>query len=109
MKRFTCKLIQYWKTVQSNLLNKDIKGTGHGARITEVSELYRSKLHGFVAFGTENCVRIIEVYISRGSTITTKLIQMTQCSLLSKKTITLFIKQTIQYTKNRSCGKKERE
>lgn len=59
----------------------------------------------FVVFGTENCVRIIEVYIRRGSTVITELIQTTQSSLLSKTTITLFIKQTIQYTNHRSCRK----
>lgn len=31
----------------------------------------------FVVFGTENCVRIIEVYIRRGSTVITDLIQTT--------------------------------
>lgn len=59
----------------------------------------------FVVFGIENCVRIIEVYIRRGSTVITELIQTTQSSLLSKTTIILFIKQTIQYTNNRSCRK----
>ena len=71
MERFAFRLLQYRKYSQHPLIRMS-KGQDLVPALQRCPNYKGKNCMTFVVFGTENCVRIIDVSIRRGSTVPTK-------------------------------------